>query len=139
MKQMSRLALTVCMLVLSGCASSTDLVQVSGSVTVNEKPAAGATVLFHPEDPAAVTASGSVAEDGTFTLVSAMQNGIAPGKYKVTVTWPDASKQPTKEQIMMGTAEPGPDLLKGKYASRDRTSLTAEITPSTTTLNPFEL
>lgn len=125
---------------LSGCSSNSDkLFLVSGSVTVDGKPADGASILFHPDDPAAVTASGVVNADGTFTLVSAMNEGVAAGKYRVTVTWPDPSKKPTKEQLMMGTAEPGPDLLKGKYATRDQTSLTAEISSSTTVLPPFEL
>lgn len=95
--------------------------------------------MFHAEDPEQVTVTGVADAAGIFTLVSGMDIGIAPGKYIVTVTWPDASKKPTQTQIMMGTDEPGPDLLKGKYSSKARTTLTAEIDDTTTTLPPFAL
>lgn len=132
--------LAVSSVVVCGCNGGGEaLVQVTGSVTVGGKPAEGASILFHPEDPGAVTASGVVNADGTFNLVSSMKEGVAAGRYKVTITWPDPTQQPTKEQIMMGTAEPGPDLLKGKYATRDKTTLIAEVTSSTSTLPPFEL
>lgn len=125
---------------LAGCGpAGKRLIPVTGSVTVNGKPAAGASILFHSDDPNAPTATGSVAADGTFSIVSGLDAGIAVGKYKVTVIWPDASKKPTEVQIMMGTAEPGPDLLRGKYAAKDSTTLSVEITSSTTTLPPFEL
>lgn len=132
------IAVLACSL-LAGCSTGPKLIPVTGSVTVKGKPAEGATILFHPEDTAQVTASGVTEADGSFSLLSAMQPGVLAGKYKVTVTWPDPTKQPTEAQIMMGTAEPGPDLLKGKYASRDVTTLSVEITSTTTTLPPFAL
>lgn len=95
--------------------------------------------MFHAENPEQSTATGVVDAKGGFSLVSGMDAGIAPGKYIVTVTWPDPSKEPTQAQIMMGTDEPGPDLLKGKYSSKAKTSLTAEIDDTTTTLPPFAL
>ena len=124
---------------LGGCGSSPRLVPVSGSVTVNGKPAEGAIVMFHPTDPAVATASAVAEADGTFKIVSGGEPGLLVGKYQVTVMWPDPTKQPTQAQIMMGTAEPGPDLLKGKYSSKAVTKLTADITASTKTLPPFEL
>lgn len=122
-----------------GCGGSSNLAQVSGEVTVDGQPASGAVVLFHPDDPLQPTASGIADESGKFTLLSGPNSGIAPGKYTVTLTWPDPSHEPSKKELMMGTAEKGPDLLNNKYASKDRTILSAEITPSTDTLPPFEL
>jgi len=122
-----------------GCGSSVSLVPATGSVTVKGKPAAGANILFHSQIADAVTPSGVVGANGTFKLMSGLDPGIAPGKYKVTIVWPDPSKKPTDVQIMMGTAEPGPDMLKGKYAAKANTPLTADITSSTTTIPAFEL
>ncbi len=127
------------MIAFVGCGDSGNLTQVTGEVTVDGQPASGAVVLFHADDPVQPTASGVADDSGKFTLVSAQKPGIAPGEYTVTVAWPDPSHEPTKSEIMMGTAETGADLLKGKYASKERTTLSAEITPSTDTLPPFEL
>lgn len=138
--RLSAILLIVVCLFTGGCSSAAKLIPVSGSVTVKGKPAEGAVVLFHPEgNPTGMTASGVAGADGSFALVSATETGVAAGKYKVTIIWPDASKKPTPSQIMMGTAEDGPDLLQGKYASRDKSPLTAEVTATTTKLPPFEL
>ena len=133
------LLVSILFLGFAGCSSSPRLVPVTGSVTVGGKPAVGAIVMFHPADPAAATASAVAEADGTFKIVSGGEPGILAGKYQVTVMWPDPDKQPTQAQIMMGTAEPGPDLLKGKYSTKAVTKLTADITSSTTTLPPLDL
>lgn len=132
------LSIALVILPWMGCGSSSSLVPATGSVSVKGKPAAGAMVLFHSQISDAVTPSGAVAEDGTFKLMSGLEPGIAPGKYNVTITWPDPSKKPTANQIMMGLVEPGPDLLKGKYATKATTTLSADITSSTTTIPAFE-
>jgi hypothetical protein len=117
-----------CIIGSVGCGESTNLVPVKGSVKAGGKPAAGANVLFHPEDPAnRITASGVADSNGEFSIMSGLEQGILPGTYKVTVTWPDPAVKPTQTQIMMGTAEDGPDLLQGKYAARTSTPLTATV------------
>lgn len=133
-------AVVVALLLTGGCSAGKPVVPVTGSVMVDGKPADGATILFFPkDDPAGVTASGAVDPDGKFALVSALEKGVAVGSYDVTVVWPDPSVQPTQQQIMMGNAEPGPDLLKGKYVVRGKSGLQAEITASTKELPAFEL
>jgi hypothetical protein len=128
-----------CALALGGCSGS-GLVPITGTVMVDGSPAAGAVLLFHPaDDPRGTVATGVVEADGRYKLVSNMQEGAAPGKYKVAITWPDPKVQPTESQKMMGMVEPGPDLLKGKYATRESTTLTAEITGSTKEIPPFDL
>ena len=126
-------------LCLCGCSNSPSLVPVTGSVTVGGKPATGAVIMFHPEDEAQAVASGVADSEGKFKLVSGGESGVITGRYKVTVIWPDPSKKPTEAQVMMGTADTGPDLLKGKYALKNKTPLTTEITASTVNLPPFEL
>lgn len=127
------------MLSINGCDSSPRLVPVSGTITVKGKPAEGAILMFHPAEPKNATGSAVAEADGNFTVVSGGEPGLVQGKYQITVIWPDPSKKPTQAQIMMGTAEPGPDLLKDKYSSKDSSSLSAEITSSSTKLAPLEL
>ena len=135
-----RLALLlIALFTVSGCDSSPKRIPVTGAVTVNGKPAEGAMVMFHPADEKATTASAIAEADGSFKVISDGEPGLVQGNYKVTVIWPDPTKKPTQAQIMMGTAEPGPDLLKGKYSSKATTSLSAEITAASTKLPPFEL
>lgn len=122
-----------------GCSQGPRLVPVTGSVTVGGKPANGAVIMFHPEDPAQTTASGVADNAGNFKLISSAEAGVQTGRYKVTVIWPDPAKKPTEAQIMMGTADAGPDLLKGKYAARDSSPLSVEITEDSQALPPFEL
>lgn len=126
---------------LAGCGDGKVLVIVKGKVLAKGQPAAGATVLFHPTtgDPTAQTASGVAGDDGTFAVSTGLDQGVPPGNYIVTLTWPDPSVKPTPQEMMMGMIEPGPDLLKGKYADKSTSTLKAEITGSTTELPPFEV
>lgn len=124
---------------LCGCSQAPKLCLVSGTVTVKGKPAEGAIINFHPDDSSIETASAVADSVGSFKPISQSLAGMRAGHYKVTVIWPDPSKKPTEAQIMMGTADVGPDLLKGKYSLKSSTTLTADISDSTSTLPPFEL
>ena len=135
----------VCSLVLigivsiCGCTQAPKLYTVTGTVTVKVKPAEGAILNFHPDDPAIEAASAVADSTGSFKPISQSLPGMRAGRYKVTVIWPDPSKKPTEAQKMMGTADVGPDLLKGKYSLKSSTTLTAEIKEGITTLPPFDL
>ena len=119
-------------------------VNVSGKITVDGAPAVGAVLLFHPIDTKdASIASGIAGSDGSFTLTTNMIAGIPPGKFAVTVTWPDPSftvkqKEPAKMQMKEDSVT-APDLLKGRYIMKDKSSLSAEISTSTKELPPFQL
>ncbi len=124
-----------------GCGKAgPSLVPVTGSVTVDGKPANGATVIFHPTDkeqkliPAATTDDG-----GKFKLATSAREGAPVGSYDITVIWPDPSVQPTPAQKLQGLGEQGPDLLGGKYAKKGATGLKADITSSTKELPPLQL
>jgi hypothetical protein len=127
------------MVVFSGCNNGPKLVPVSGSITVNSKPAEGALIYFHPSSETEPTASGVAAADGSFEPMTNGEKGLFVGSYKVTVIWPDPSKKPTPAQLMMGTAEVGPDLLKGKYAAKKDTTLNVEVKSDTKTIPAFNL
>jgi hypothetical protein len=126
-----------------GCSSAERLVPVTGKVLVNGKPAVGALVMFHVDgtpDPRSTPATATAKEDGTFAVATGVAGGMKPGKYVVTVVWPDPTKKPTDAQRMMGyNPSDAPDLLAGRYATRDRSPLRAEVKSGENALEPFEL
>ena len=138
MKSVCGLLLMGCVF-LCGCSSAPKLYVVTGTVTVNGKPAEGAIINFHPDDNSVDTASAVADSTGAFKPISQSLPGMRAGHYKVTVIWPDPSKKPTESQKMMGTMDVGPDLLKGKYSLKSSTTLSADITDRTTSLPPFAL
>ena len=133
--------LAVVALALTSCSSGGSLHPVRGKVVVGEKPAVGALVVFHPEggDLNSVPATGVAGDDGTFTLSTGDKPGARPGKYVVTVVWPDPAKKPTQQQIMMGLAPDAPDVLGGRFATKQASPLRAEVKSGENTLKPFDL
>ncbi len=130
---------TLAICLMAGCDGS-DLTQPKGKITVNGEPAVGAILLFHPvDDKEAPVASGVAEKDGSFNLTSNMAEGVVPGKYIVTVTWPDPAHKVSEAAKMRGDAEPGQDLLKGKYVMKSKSGLTAEIIKSMKELPPIEI
>ena len=124
---------------MTGCGGPV-LIKTQGKITVNGAPAVGAVLLFHPVDnKEAPVASGVAESDGSFTLTSNMNEGVPPGNYQVTVTWPDPAHKVSEAAKMRGDAEPGADLLKGKYVMKDKSGLTAQITSTTKELPPIEI
>ncbi|MBX3423474.1 MAG: hypothetical protein KF752_18115 [Pirellulaceae bacterium] len=123
---------------LTGCAEP--LIQVSGSVTVDGKPAEGAVLIFHPEVAEIPTVATAVTDaNGKYQLVSDMNNGIRAGTYRVTATWRGPPKKTAQPTFGLGSDADLPDLLKGRYASKDTSGLTAVIEKSTVELPPLEL
>lgn len=130
----------LCVLMLTtGCGSDTpQLVPVSGSVTLDGQPLAGATVIFHPQVAAGGDTSTQViesraitADDGTFKLINIHDGskGAMTGHHKVTVT---------KLVMKDGTVIPpdtdlailGPnvkEVVPQLYTDTTKTTLTAEI------------
>jgi hypothetical protein len=66
---------------------------VTGTVTLNGKPLGGALVNFAPQEGNAATTPGvdSTGPGGNYKLMFKGRSGVAPGKYKVTITPPDPS------------------------------------------------
>jgi hypothetical protein len=129
-------------LAITSCGGD-ELHPVTGAVRVDGKPAMRAVVMFHPENPASlheVPATAITADDGTFQLATGAKHGVKPGKYIVTVIWPDPSKVLTDAQKMTGVSPyDAPDLLGGRYATRDKSSLRAEVKSGSNSLEAFEL
>jgi|688.fasta_scaffold30200_4 hypothetical protein len=126
---------------VSGCSAGkgNSFPKVTGSVTVDGKPADGAVLLFYPEGGRAASATASADATGKFTVITNMEPGIAPGRYKVTASWPDPSQRATAEDLQRGISKDAPDLLGGRYVAPDRTTISAEVTAATKELPPIEL
>jgi hypothetical protein len=115
---------------LGGCSSGQPtLYPVSGTVTVDGKPAARVLVLFYLVDdpsPYPTPASALTDETGAFALTTAKQSdGTTAGDYAVVCYWYnvvrfDAEGEPTYS---------GPDKLAGRYAKPKTTPLRVTIHP----------
>jgi hypothetical protein len=140
----SGVVLAAGLLAVGACSpSGPKLNPVTGKVLHNGQAAAGAIVTFHPETSAGldtVTSTGVAGDDGTFTLSTGADKGAKEGKYVVTVMWPDPKKKPTdKAMTTGGGAFDAPDVFGGKYLSREKSKLKAEVKPGENKLEPFDL
>lgn len=121
----------------SGCGDSgPKLYSVKGSVKVDGKPAANATVFLHRKgrtDLAEPTPYGRCGADGTFAVTTTKDgDGAQVGDYSVTVVWPDMSKEPN------GSGE-RPDLLRGTYAGVGNSAIKATVEAKDNTLPDIAL
>jgi hypothetical protein len=118
--------------------------EVNGQVNVNGRPAEGAIVVFCPVDPSAevehLRPAGMANASGQFTLTTFEPNDGAPaGEYKVLVKWPAPTPAAQQREERPGSANKGPDRLRGKYYSFESTPLQATIEEQSNQLPPFEL
>lgn len=115
---------------------------VEGTVLYNGEPARGAVVVFHPKDDDSLTArrsTGVVDDSGTFTLSTRKPgDGAAAGEYLVTIVWPEEAG-PAKPTLSTAPPPDPPDRLKGRYADRGKSGLSAVVKPGRNRLPPFEL
>lgn len=89
----SAFCLGLIVLTLSGCSSSDNAednrparVPVSGTISYNNAPVAGATVIFSPVITSGKAASGVTDSSGRYTLTSyGNEDGAVPGDYEVMV------------------------------------------------------
>ena len=107
---------------------------VEGEVFFQGKPAAGATVFFHPAgQPDARILSGTVGPDGTFRITTLRKDDGAPaGTYAVTLTWTETVKVNDAEQET-------PDRFGRRYSDPRRPAATVEVKPGTNRLPRFDL
>jgi hypothetical protein len=79
---------------LTGCGGG--LPSVTGVVTMDGQPLDGAVVLFTPQGPGGQIATGITDSHGKFIMGTGKQeNGVRPGKYKVTITKTAEEVKPT--------------------------------------------
>ena len=108
-------------------------VPAGGTVTVDGRPAAGASLLFfpapyQPNARGAAVPSATVGADGRFALSTfGTADGAPPGQYVVAVTWnvPRPGQRPKG-----GYDGPEDDRLGGRYSDPQTTRLTADVAPA---------
>ncbi len=125
------------MFCLAGCSgeSGTRLVPVKGQVTVQGKPAGGAHLLFYPADGKSNPSEARSDPDGKFVVETVGKPGMAPGEYKVTISYltnPDKTAYTPKpgdldlEQLrMQGKVI---ESLPAKYSNLQMTELKIVVT-----------
>jgi hypothetical protein len=134
----TRLARTVLVLLVTGCAgSNSDRVKtypVSGNIFVNGQPASGAVVeCYAIDDPTLLPLRphAIAGPDGAFKLTTYNTgDGAPPGTYALTVKWP-APPRPTQET--------GPDRLKGRYADPKRPARRIQVHTGDNDLETIDL
>jgi hypothetical protein len=108
---------------VTGCGQGPEYVPVTGTVKYSDGtvPQGDApAITFQPVEagPKRKGASGTIAEDGTFSLQTVQPgDGAQPGDYKVTV------------HVMKGYPR-GKHMVAEKYTNRDTTPLNATVKPS---------
>ncbi len=114
--------------VAGGCGQSDGLVRVGGTVTYRGQPLPNALVVFMPETPGLLPASGLTDASGRYELMStAPGDGVAVGKHRVTVTARGLAKELAEGELPSQFFEDGPPLIPEKYFQPDTSGLTAEV------------
>lgn len=127
-------------LAFTGCGRSeprVPVVAVTGKITYQGEPPAGAQVVLHPVSKSAesnVAPSGVVKEDGTFQISAYDQgDGAPPGEYVATVQWFRVVS--TGE----GGGGRGPNVLPTAYADPATSPIKVKVESSATQLDPIEI
>lgn len=127
-----RLLFCGCLLALVGCGGGAEL-PVSGSVTLDGKPVADATVRFFPDaetDPSS-GGFGTTGTDGKFVVTGGKnKKGLLAGKYKVTVNKGQA-KQAGNSEDGAGAVVEGADIkdeFPPHYSNLAQTVLSYSVT-----------
>lgn len=122
-----------------GCSREAEVAcfPVRGSVTLDGKPLAEATVAFHSMAPTAATASRPLAyadARGCFTLTTMRQgDGAPPGRYAITVVL-RAPRQVGEEMVRDGR-----NLLPARYATPETSGLQYEVVAGDNDVPPLAL
>jgi len=127
---------TSALLLVCGCGGSKiKTAPVTGQVFLGDKPAANATVTFHPVGGAAnaVRPTGHVDGDGTFHLTTyAADDGAPVGDYRVTIVLFNNIDTPGQPRKVVNE-------LPQRYSKPETSDLTATVSPRGTQLEPFKL
>lgn len=113
---LNRLMVTLAILTtsLTGCGGGgSNLVPVTGRVTYQGKPLANATVTFIPQGDGSLGVA-STGEDGTFTIETGGESGVAPGMCSVTVTKVESSGGGQAALEKMSDADRQKMMMSGK-------------------------
>ncbi|HEX4412864.1 MAG TPA: hypothetical protein VH107_04495 [Lacipirellulaceae bacterium] len=113
----------------------------SGHLSIKGQVPAGAFVVFHPKNGAAIDPKGYavcpravVKPDGTFVLGSYDATDGAPsGEYAVTVDWRKIVKSPDGSPVL------GPNVVPPKYGKPESSPVSIRIAERSNELEPITL
>jgi len=134
---------------LVGCGSSgPDTHPVTGKVTIDGVAAKGCTIDFHPLETGNQMASGVIADDGSYTLLTGVSGtpGAMVGKYKVVVkavsedtgTGEEGSEpayMASGEDPTEAPASQESDVVPKEYTDVSTTPLEKEVTSGSNTID----
>jgi hypothetical protein len=96
---------------------------VDGRITLDGQPLHGGTVTFHPRD-GGQPGYAVIASDGSYAIRTGESEGLAPGRYAVTVI---ALQPSATASSQFGMPSPGEHITPPRYASASTTDLTADV------------
>jgi len=118
--------MTVALLGFAGCGS--DLVDVSGTVTLDGTPLTAGRVVFQATgQPMAV---GELGPGGKYTVKTGTRQGISPGNYTVTV-----SSYEVGQSTGRGNPPPARLITPAKYNNPKTSDLEAAVRPDNKTFD----
>jgi hypothetical protein len=119
-------------LAFAGCGKGAS---AEGTVTFDGAPVDGGSITFTPEQGTTATPRGAQIAEGKYVIKS--ENGLAPGKYRVSVVWNKKTGKTIPNKSDLGTnIDETQQVIPSRYNSK--TELTAEITSGSNTFN-FDL
>ncbi len=110
----------------SGATNDTPkTVEVTGIITIKDKPISGASVVFMPKSgPSAV---GTTDDSGAYILKTGKAIGATPGQHVVTVTAGGETPMPGTEEAKSDKSKP---LIPADYGDPKKSGLTADVKAS---------
>jgi hypothetical protein len=133
--------LSLVCLVLCGCGSE-GLVSVSGTVTMDGKPLAGASIIFQPVNAGGADATwgeayAKTSSDGRYSLSQVLNDkrGVGPGKYRVSIV---SGTAPIPDPLSDASPPPGTtEPIPARYNAHSELSF--DVPPSGTDQADFKL
>lgn len=139
------MVLTAAVILLLGCGDGRPPRRpVSGSVTVDGKPAGGAIVVLHPvagsvaPEAEKIRPTGTCDRDGRFVLGTwELADGVPTGRWRATVQWFTVAG--VSDAADPETAQGEKDRLGGAYGDPQATPLSVDVADLAVELPAFEL
>ena len=126
---------TCCAVVLSallGCSRNYQESQVSGHVKLDGSQIGPGTVVFAPAN-GGKPATGSIEENGSYTLNTSREAGLAAGKYKVAVSIRELPKNVKRSDQL----PPGKLRIPVKYEQSTTSGLEFDVAPGRNTIDIY--
>jgi len=140
MRRISLIALFVISFTAVGCGPSYKIYPVTGKVTLDGSPLAGATVMLKPVAADGKPASGTCDKDGVYSVVDMRPEaaaGASPGEYTVGILWykpsedssqASGSSAGTEDSAASRSKVDGPKSdLPAAYQNADTSGLTLTV------------